>query len=77
MKKKKSKNLLIALIIAIVVLAIVVGISFWYQSYKNVQFDTLTMIIIDIIGFLAVFGISYRFIRGPKVEEKEDTWGIK
>ena len=57
--------MLVALIISLVLLGVVVGASFLYQSYRHVQFDLLWMIIGDAIGFLIIYAIVYHFIKKP------------
>ena len=60
--------MLIALIISLVLLGVVVGVSFLYQSYRHVQFDMLWMIIGDAVGFLITYAIVYHFIKKPDDE---------
>ena len=67
-KKSHKKEMLIALIISLVLLGVVVGVSFLYQSYRHVQFDMLWMIIGDAVGFLITYAIVYHFIKKPDDE---------
>lgn len=79
-KKQKTgrlKDALIALIIAVVVLGIVIALTFAFkEQVKSVLYlDKNIILISDIIGFVAIFLISYGFLRGARKKEvQETTW---
>lgn len=60
-KKRHIKEALVALGISSALLALVVFASFWYENYFNVKFDTIGMIIGDVIGFLLIFFIIFHY----------------
>lgn len=64
-KQSHKKELLIALIISVVLLGLVIGATFLYQSYRHVQFEPVAMIIGDAVGFFVVFGLVYHFLKKP------------
>ncbi len=66
MNQKKTshrKELLIAFLVSLGLLGAVIGMTFWYQSYQNIRFEPVTLIISDAVGFLIIFGIIYHFLK--------------
>lgn len=64
-KQSHKKELLIALLISLALLGVVIGATFLYQSYRNVTFEPIAMIIGDAVGFLITFAIVYHFVKKP------------
>ena len=67
--KKKNRNLralLISLGITLVLLAVVMGMAWWYQNATGMELDAKGIWIANGIGGLLVFLILYHFIKKPK-----------
>ena len=64
-KRKNIKALIISFFISAALLGLVIGMSLWYQSYRNVTFEPVAMLVCDAAGFLTVFSIVYHFLKTP------------
>ena len=70
-KKSHKKELLISLAISLVLLGMVIAAAFIYQSYRNVQFEPVAMIIGNAVGFLIIFAIVYHFVKKPDYDNNK------
>lgn len=71
MIKNRKKALLVSFLVSLVMLAVVVVITLLADKYlPAISFDTVGLIIGDVIGFLLIFRLVYGFL---VKQDKEDS----
>lgn len=65
-EQSRARALLISLGVTLGMLALVMGMAYWYQSATGMQLDPKGMWTGNAIGGVIMFLIVYHFVRKPK-----------